>query len=141
MAHPITKLLVQHFGDSLSFAFRHFPMTEVHPNAGRAAETAEFAGDHGLFWEMHDALFQNQHRLSAPVLFSLVSALGLSQLALRDAFASGIYLPKIQNDFIGGVRSGVNGTPTFFVNGFRHNGGYSFAELSAAINNEMLEDA
>ena len=141
MAHPITKLLIQHFGDDLAFAYRHFPMTEIHPVAGRAAETAEFAGARDRFWEMHDAIFRNQYGLSIPLLFSLTSSIGLSQLELRDAFASGTYLPKIQGDFMTGVRSGVNGTPTFFINGQRHDGPYLFADMVAAISQHMLADA
>ena len=139
MAHPVTKQLLGHFGDKLAFTFRHFPMTEVHPNAGRAAETAEFAGAHGLFWQMHDAIYANQYRLSLPTLFQLASGLRLSQLALRDAFASGKFLPKIRADFIGGVRSGVNGTPTFFINGQRHDGAYYFPDLASAIARQAMD--
>jgi protein-disulfide isomerase len=139
MAHPVTKQLLSQFDGKLALVFRHFPLTEVHPNAGRAAEAAEFAGAHGLFWKMHDAIYANQHRLNLPTLFQLASAVGLSQLALRDAFASGMFMPKIRADFIGGVRSGVNGTPTFFINGQRHDGSYFFPELSAAIARHMME--
>jgi protein-disulfide isomerase len=102
-----------------------------------AAEAAEFAGDNGLFWEMHDAIFLNQRRLSQTLLFALASTLGLSQIKLRDALARGQYLDKINADFMGGVRSGVNGTPTFFINGQRHTGNYLAPDLIAAINAAM----
>ena len=102
-----------------------------------AAQTAEFAGEHGLFWEMHEAIFQNQRRLSQTMLFALASTFGLSQVQLRDAINRNRYLDKINEDFIGGIRSGVNGTPTFFINGERYNGAYLAPDLIAAINAAM----
>ena len=123
-----------HFGARLALVYRHFPLSEAHPHALIAAETAEFAGDHALFWEMHEAIFLNQRRLNQTVLFALASTFGLSQIKLRDAIGRGQYLDKINADFMGGVRSGVNGTPTFFINGERHNGTYTATDLIAAIN-------
>jgi protein-disulfide isomerase len=105
----------------------------VHPLAKPAAETAEFAGAHGLFWEMHSAIFANGHQLSGPTLAALASRLGLDVAELRGALEQGTYAAKVESDFIGGVRSGVNGTPCFFVNGERHDGGYDAMSLSAAI--------
>ena len=136
LAHPIVKRVQQHFGDQLCFVYRHFPMTEVHPNAGPAAEAAEFADAHGRFWPMHDLLFETQP-LNVPVLFVLIGSLGLSQVELRDALAKGTYAKKVQNDFVGGVRSGVNGTPSFFINSRRHDRSYAFPELVAAINDQL----
>ncbi|WP_133500505.1 DsbA family protein [Cognatilysobacter terrigena] len=129
---PVKQILVRYAG-SVMLVFRHFPLSEVHPMAGMAAEAAEFAGSHMKFWEMHDALFANQPRLSPETLQSLATELELSAHALREALASGRYAPKVQADFVGGVRSGVNGTPTFFVNGVRHDGEYSVAGLSRSI--------
>jgi protein-disulfide isomerase len=136
-AFPNIKQVQAHFGSQLALVYRHFPLTEIHPHALMAAETAEFAGDNGLFWEMHDAIFLNQRRLSQTLLFALASTLGLSQIKLRDAIARGQYLDKINADFMGGVRSGVNGTPTFFINGQRHTGNYLAPDLIAAINAAM----
>jgi protein-disulfide isomerase len=133
LAHPIVKSVQKHFGKNLMFVFRNFPLTQVHPHARSAAETAEFAGAHGLFWEMHDGLYENQDRLGIPLLFALADALGLSELELRDALENGTYGPKVQADFVGGVRSGVNGTPTFFIAGRRHEGSFDYDELVAAI--------
>lgn len=127
------KQILSHYGSRVCLAFRHFPLTEVHPMAGMAAETAEFAGGHGRFWEMHDALFANQVRLSPDLLLTLVGALELSPREFQEALASGLHARKVQADFLGGVRSGVNGTPSFFVNGVRHDAGYSFAELASSI--------
>lgn len=134
---PVKQVLTR-YGDRIGLVFRHFPLTEVHPMAGLAAETAEFAGAHGRFWDMHDALYANQQSLGADLLLALVRALELSPEAWREALASGVHARKIQADFLGGVRSGVNGTPSFFVNGVRHDGGYSFPELASSIENAML---
>jgi protein-disulfide isomerase len=132
-AHPIVNLVQEHFGPRLRFVFRHFPMSQVHPNAESAAESAEFAGAHGRFWEMHDGIYENQDRLGLPLLFALAGALGLSEPDLRAALLNGTYAPKVKIDFLGGVRSGVNGTPSFFINGMRHDGTYAFDDLVAAI--------
>jgi protein-disulfide isomerase len=136
-AYPIVNLVVQHFGPKLQFVFRHFPLTQVHPNAEPAAESAEFGGAHGRFWEMHDGIYENQDRLGAPLLFALAGALELSESELRNALASEKYAPKIKSDFLGGVRSGVNGTPSFFVNGHQHEGSYVFEDLVAAIEQHL----
>jgi protein-disulfide isomerase len=132
-AHPIVKEIQARFERQLRFVFRHFPLSEVHPHAESAAESAEFAGAHGRFWEMHDGLFENQDRLGLPLLAALAEVLGLSDLELREALATRKYAPKVRNDFIGGVRSGVNGTPAFFINGERHDGTYAFEDLAAAV--------
>jgi protein-disulfide isomerase len=132
-AQPVVELLRQHFGHDLRVVFRHFPLTEIHPVAASAAEVAEFAGAQGAFWPMHESIYRNQPLLSLPVLFDLAGALNLSGIALRDALAARTYAPKVRNDFLGGVRSGVNGTPTFFINGNRHDGPYSVDALGTAI--------
>ena len=136
-AYPIVNLVVQHFGPKLQFVFRHFPLTQVHPNAEPAAESAEFAGAHGRFWEMHDGIYENQDRLGPPLLFALAGALQLSELELRNALESEKYAPEIKSDFLGGVRSGVNGTPSFFINGRQHEGSYAFEDLVAAIEQHL----
>ena len=140
-AQPILAQILAHFGDRLRLVYRHFPMVEVHPAAGVAAEVAEFAGSRGLFWQMHQSIFANQPRLSVPVLIALAANLKLSPVDLRDALASGAFAEKVQGDFIGGVRSGVNGTPTFFVNGVRHDSPYGVATLSSAIDQAILAAA
>jgi protein-disulfide isomerase len=132
-AHPIVKLVLEHFGKNIRFVFRHFPLSQVHPNAEAAAESAEFAGAHRRFWDMHDAIYENQDRLGLPLLFALSGALGLSEASLREALVNGTYADKVKADFLGGVRSGVNGTPSFFINGRRHDGTYAFADLVAAV--------
>lgn len=132
-AHSVVRFLENRYGPTLRVVFRHFPLVEIHPLAAPAAEAAEYAGDHGLFWEMHDAIFANQNRLSTQLLFAIAGTLQLSQMGLRDSITRSLHADKIQADFIGGVRSGVNGTPTFYVNGVRHQGGFSAPELAASI--------
>lgn len=133
MAQSSLKAVTARFGNDLRFVFRHFPLMQPHPNAEPAAETAEFATDRSRFWQMHEGLFEAQRWLSLPLLFSLTRAMGMLEIELRYALAQERYRPKVRNDFIGGVRSGVNGTPTFFVNGERHNGPFDYETLVAAI--------
>ncbi len=133
-AYPIIKALQKRFGKQLRFAFRHFPLREIHPNAEAAAETAEFAGTHGKFWEMHDLIFENQNSLSEQMLGELAQRLTLDRQALREALGSGAFAERVRKDFSGGVRSGVNGTPTFFINGRRHDGDFELETLRQAIN-------
>jgi protein-disulfide isomerase len=140
-AQPIVAQVLARFGDRVRLVYRHFPLVEMHPMAGAAAEAAEFAGSHGRFWQMHELLFANQQRLSVPLIIALAAQLKLSARALRDALASATYTGKIREDFIGGVRSGVNGTPTFFLNGVRHDSPYGAADLSSAIDQALLATA
>jgi protein-disulfide isomerase len=139
LAFPIVKAIQKHFDQQLRFVFRHFPLTQVHPHAESAAETAEFAGAHARFWEMHDSLFENQSMLGLPLYIALAKALDLSEDALADALERGTFRPKVRDDFMGGLRSGVNGTPTFFINARRHDGAYSFEDLVAEIDAELVQ--
>jgi protein-disulfide isomerase len=138
-AYPIVKRVQQHFGSRLGFVFRNFPLREAHPHAEMAAETAEFAGDRQRFWEMHDAIFENQESISAEMLMSLAEDLEMSATDLRRALETGTYRPRVQEDFGGGARSGVNGTPTFFINGRRHDGAFELEDLVGAIQSELAE--
>jgi protein-disulfide isomerase len=132
-AYPIVKRVQKHFGDRLMFIFRNFPLREIHPNAENAAEAAEFAAAHERFWEMHDKIFENQSDLSLPMLLELAKTLRLSVPDLRNALTARQYASRVRDDFLGGVRSGVNGTPTFFINGDRHDGPFEFEDLVAAL--------
>lgn len=136
-AYPIVKRVQQHFGDRLAFVFRNFPLSEIHPFAEDAAETAEFAAVKGRFWEMHDAIFENQRELGPELLQRLAEEEGLSAAALERSLADGEFTPRVREDFMGGVRSGVNGTPTFFINGQRHDGPFEFADLVGAIDSHL----
>jgi protein-disulfide isomerase len=132
-AYSEVKRLQSHFGNDLCFVFRNFPLTEAHPQAEAAAETAEFAGAHGLYWPAHDALYQNQEALGPMLYQDLIKELGLSTVELQQSLDGETYRERVRADFLGGVRSGVNGTPTFFINGRRHDDAYDFATLAEAI--------
>lgn len=132
-AYPIVKRLQRHFEKRLLFVFRNFPLSQIHPTAEAAAEAAEFAGAHGKFWEMHDLLFENQERLGGELLLELAENLNLSSADLTTSIESGEYAKHVRADFSGGVRSGVNGTPTFFINGSRNNGPFNYEYLLEAI--------
>jgi protein-disulfide isomerase len=132
-AYPIVKRVQRHFGRHLKFVFRNFPMSQMHPWAEPAAEVAEFAGAHGKFWEMHDLIFENQQRLGNALFAELAESLDLSPSQLFAAVAAHTYRTRVRADFAGGARSGVNGTPTFFINGKRNNGPFDFGYLSEAI--------
>jgi protein-disulfide isomerase len=132
-AYPIVKRVQKHFGKRLRFVFRNFPLNEMHPHAESAAESAEFAGPHGKFWEMHDGLFENQERLGGELYGELALRLKLAPAELVAALKNREYLAKVRADFTGGVRSGVNGTPTFFINGQRHDGPFDYEDLVEAI--------
>jgi protein-disulfide isomerase len=132
-AYSIIVRVQKQFGKGLRFVFRNFPLNQMHPHAESAAEAAEFAGAHGKFWEMHDGLFENQERLSLPLYSELAQELTLSPADLRQALEEGTYKNRVRADFSGGVRSGVNGTPTFFINGKRHDGPFDYDSLVQAI--------
>ena len=136
-AYYIIKEVEKNYGPQLRFVFRNFPLTEVHPLAEAAAEVAEFAGSHRRFWQMHDALYENQDSLEVPLFVELAEELDLPVEGLRHALVDHQFLPKIRADFLGGVRSGVNGTPTFFINGVRHEGSYQLEDLTTAIDAQL----
>lgn len=127
-AYPIVKSLQQALGDELRFVFRNFPLGDAHPNAEHAAEAAEWAGVQGNYWGMHDALYENQQQLDDRALLGHASGLGLNPRELARALEDGAYRARVREDFRSGVRSGVNGTPTFFINGTRYDGNWTDAE-------------
>jgi protein-disulfide isomerase len=133
LAYPLVQRVQKHFGERLLFVFRNFPLTQLHPYAEAAAETAEFAGAHNKFWEMHDLLYENQPRLGDALLHELAQQLHLVPAKVREALETKEFQPRVKADFSGGVRSGVNGTPTFFINGQRLNGSYDFNSLVDAV--------
>jgi protein-disulfide isomerase len=136
-AYPIVKRVQKHFGKRLGFVFRNFPLTQLHPYAEAAAETAEFAGAEGKFWQMHDLLYENQDRLHGELFMDLAQQLDLDADALAADLKAKKFVPRIKSDFSSGVRSGVNGTPTFFINGQRHDGSYDYDSLVAAIDEAL----
>jgi protein-disulfide isomerase len=132
-AHTIVKALQKRFGSQLRFVFRNFPLREIHPNAEAAAETAEFAATQDKFWEMHDRIFEKQQDLSDELLLDLAKRLKLDAQELARALETGEFAERVKKDFSEGVRSGVNGTPTFFINGQRHDADFELDTLVRAI--------
>jgi protein-disulfide isomerase len=124
-AYPIVKKLQRELGGNLALVFRNFPLSEAHPHAEQAAEGAEAAGAQGKFWEMHDLLYEHQDALDPSSLVDYARALGLDGARVSRELADGTWRPRVRGDFRGGVRSGVNGTPTFFVNGDRFDGDWT----------------
>ena len=122
-AHPIMKEIEDAFGDQIKFVFRNFPLQESHELALPAAIAAEAAAMQGKFWEMHDALFENQYRLSDELFEELAETIGLDLDKFQKDSSLDQLKEKIENDFESGVRSGVNGTPSFYVNGTKFDGG------------------
>jgi protein-disulfide isomerase len=141
MAHPIVASIIRQMGDSLRFAFRHFPLTRLHPHAEHAAEMAEAAGSRGKFWPMHNLLFQNQHALDDEDLLSYAARLGIPPEWAASALPSHTFAERVREDFMSGVRSGVNGTPTFFINGVRHDGPWDEPMLLEALQVAATESA
>jgi len=132
-AHAIVTAVCEAMGDQLQFVFRHFPLTTVHPHAELAAEAAEAAGAQRKFWAMHDTLYENQQQLDPPALAAYAEAIGLELTRFISDLKAHVHQPKVAEDFMSGVRGGVNGTPSFFINGVRHDGGWDFPGLLAAV--------
>jgi protein-disulfide isomerase len=132
MAYPIVKRVQARLGNRLRFVFRNFPLSEAHPHAAAAAELAEASASQGKFWEMHDLLYEHQTSLAPASLQGYVRKLGLDVDALKATLAGGAPHQHVKSDFMSGVRSGVNGTPTFFINGRRFDGDWRDEEIFAA---------
>ncbi len=132
-AHPIVKKIQERFGSRLRFVFRNFPLTESHPHAQHAAEAAEAAAAQGNFRAMHDALFEHQSALSDGDLKRYAAEIGLDDARLQRELNEHMHANRVREDFRSGVRSGVNGTPTFFINGLRHDAAWDLETLSNAL--------
>jgi NhaA family Na+:H+ antiporter len=133
MVHPIIHDLKERLGDRICYVFRHFPISSAHPNAQIAAEAAEAAAAQGRFWEMHSALFRHQGELDEANLIGYAEELGLDMERFQTDLAGGLHSERVQRDFYSGVRSGVNGTPTFFINDVRYDGAWDLESLLEAI--------
>jgi protein-disulfide isomerase len=125
MAYPIVKSLQQALGDELRFVFRNFPLRDSHPHAEHAAEAAESAGAQGKYWAMHDTLYENQEALDDRALLEYGARIGIDARQLATDLQDGTYRTRVREDFRSGVRSGVNGTPTFFITGTRYDGSWT----------------
>jgi len=132
-AYPIIKEVQTQLGERLRFVFRNFPITTAHPHAEQAAEAAEAAGAQGVFWPMHDLLYENQKRLGDRDLLGYAEQLGLDVDRFERELREHVHAGRVHEDFMSGVRSGVNGTPGLYVNGVRHDGSYDVDTLLAAL--------
>ena len=132
-AHPAVQSLLAAPPFPIRFVYRHFPLAQVHPHAQQAAEAAEAAGAQEKFWEMHDLLFDNQQALADDDLLQYAALLQLDLTRFATELASHIHAQRVRDQFMSGIHSGVNGTPTFFVNDLRHDGSYNFASLLEAV--------
>jgi len=132
-AYPVVKTVQERLGDRLCFVFRNFPLVNSHPHAQHAAEAAEAAGVQGKFWEMHDVLFENQEALQDEALAQYAEALGLDSRRLMGEILNGAHSGRVREDFRSGARGGVNGTPTFFINGVRYEGAPEAEAMVAAL--------
>ena len=135
-AYPVLKRVKARLGDRLRFVFRPFPLTESHPNAEHAAEAAESVAAQGgpeAFWAMHDLLFEHQRRLDDASLLRYAKTAGADPARVAADLADGRYTAMVQESFTGGVRAGVNGTPTLFIDGIRYDGPRDEESLITAL--------
>jgi protein-disulfide isomerase len=133
MAYPVVKEIQSRLGGMVAFVFRNFPLKEKHTHAMQAAEAAEAANAQGRFWQMHDMLYENQQNLQYQDLLDYAESLDLDLEQFEQDLMQHTYAERVREDFLSGVRSGVNGTPTFYINGIRHDGGDDLESLLAAI--------
>lgn len=132
-AYPIVRRVREQLGPRLLFAFRHFPLRDVHPDAQRAAEAAEAAAAQGAFWPMHDRLYESRGALSRKDLISHATELGLDADRLGAELDSETHLERVERDLQSGLASGVTGTPGFFIGGRLHHGAFDAGSLTAAL--------
>lgn len=132
-AVPIVTELQALLGEQLRFVFRHFPVTNVHPHAERAAEAAEAAGAQGRFWDMHAYLFEHHDVLDREHLVRHAADLGLDAERVRQELAGHLYADRVREDFASALESGVEGTPTFFLDGVRYDEPVGLQQLLTAI--------
>jgi protein-disulfide isomerase len=136
-AYVAIKKIEEEMGDDFRFVFRHFPYARLHPHAELAAQAAEAAGAQGKFWEMHEALFENQEALEMDDLVARAEKLQLDVDTFREALKDETYLDRVRADFRSGVQNGVFSTPGIFLNGIRHNGDADYDTLREAIQHEL----
>lgn len=138
-AYPIIKVIQQALGDDLKFVFRNFPLTQIHPHAVNAAVAAEAAAFQNKFWEMHDIILQNQKHLEFEDLLVYAKKIDLDSDQFKNDMQNNTLRAKVEADFESGVRSGVNRTPSFFINGVKYEGGSEANKLINYLKNKLSE--
>ena len=141
MAYPVIKNIQKKFGKDLKFVFRNFPLSKIHPHAKLAAIAAEASDKQERFWEMHDIIFENQKNLSNSFLIAYANEVGLDIFQFKTDMNDETLIKKIESDFESGLRSGVNGTPSFFVNGEKYNEYWDENNLGNFISIKILSIA
>jgi protein-disulfide isomerase len=135
-AHPLVKQLLKEYGQDLMFVFRHFPLQQMHPMAMMAAVAAEAAGKQGKFWEMYDQIYEDQENLSGDNLLFYAKNIGLDLTQFAEDWKDEELASRVEQDMEGGIRSGVNGTPSFFLNGIKLDSyDETYESLAEAIQN------
>ncbi|MEP6952071.1 MAG: DsbA family protein [Ginsengibacter sp.] len=137
-AYPIIKEVQEAIGDSLKFVFRNFPLSDPHPDAFNAAVAAEAAALQHRFWEMHDIIYENQEQLDWRSLLGYAKKIGLDLAAFKTDIEKDSVIGKVEYDFESGIRSGVNGTPSFFINGEKYEGGWGAYDLTAYLRSLLV---
>jgi protein-disulfide isomerase len=132
-AYVIIKQVQKLLGKDLRFVFRNFPLTQVHPHAQHSAEAAESAAAQNKFWEMHDYLYEHQQALDDEHLVQYATLLGLNLSKFVSDMSNHVHAARIREDFLSGIRSSVNGTPTFYINGIRYNNSWDLETLSESL--------
>ncbi len=128
-AYPLIKNIQAQLGKKLKFIFRNFPLADAHPNAMHAAIAAEAAGAQGKFWEMHDIIFEHQEHLGDSHLVKYAASIGADVEKFKSDFEKPETSERVEADFESGIRSGVNGTPGFFINGRKYDGDWEGEEF------------
>ena len=136
-----SKIVQNILGNSLRFVFRNFPITQSHPHAQHAAEAAECAGAQNKFWDMHDILYEHQQALDDKHLEKYVEVLELDKYRFKNDMSNHVYAGRVREDFLSGVRSGVNGTPCFYINGLRYDNSWDFETLVETLKSHIKKRA
>jgi protein-disulfide isomerase len=139
MAYPVVKEIMRRFGDKIYFVFRNFPLNDIHPHAQHAAEAAEAAAAQDKFWQMHDYLFEHQKELDDNHLLEYAEKVELDIDRFKKEMSGHIYAPLINKSLKNGIDSGVEGTPTFFVNGVRYEDSWDLDTLSNILKKSLTK--
>lgn len=132
-AYPIVKQIVKDYKDKMAFVFRHFPLAEAHPYAQAAAIASEAAANQGKFWQMYALIFENQRLLGVEMLLQLAESLKLNMTTFGHDFKDPKLFKKVEDQFESGILSGVNGTPSFYINGIKYEDSYDYESLSRTL--------
>lgn len=141
VVHPVTKQIREEYNGKVNFVFRHFPLSQ-HKNAQVGAEAVEAAGEQGKFWEMQDIMYDKQNEWGeadkpVDVFITYAKELNLDEEKFKSAVQSNKFKDKIDGDAYDGNQLGVDATPTFFINGKKYTGNYSYDEIKKVLDGEM----